>query len=176
MNFVRCLVYLAMISFLCFLLGRVMPKHWFRYDAFPFKCFSLECDGAVYDHLSIRRWKGKLWDMSTVFPDLMPSKSLAPGFNARHIKLMIQETCVAEFIHVLLSVLGFFCVEIWKSRCGLLVSVLYWIGNIPFCLVQRYNRPKLVRILKRMEERHGQALCAEHLEPIETNMQYEAGM
>lgn len=53
----------------------------------------------------------------------------------------------------LLCIMGLGCPLIWKSIGGWILFALYLLGNIPFILIQRYNRPKLVRLLKRLQLR-----------------------
>ena len=61
---------------------------------------------------------------------------------------MIQETCIAEFVHIVLFVLGFGCVLIWEGPGGWMAAAVYnLLGNVPFILIQRYNRPRLQRLL-----------------------------
>ena len=38
---------------------------------------------------------------------------------------------------------------------GRVFMLIYALCNLPFVIIQRYNRPMLVRILKRMEKREG---------------------
>lgn len=149
MRLVRCLAYLAMIGASGFLLGRLMPKRLFRAGRFPFRLYAWEQEGKIYNRIGIRRWKEKVPDMSAILPWVMPSKKLPQNPTAEHVERMVQETCVAEWIHGLLCILGFGCVFIWKGFWGWAVSVLYLLGNLPDILIQRYNRPKLVRILER---------------------------
>ena len=60
---------------------------------------------------------------------------------------MIRETCIAEFIHKILAVMGIGCLFVWESPWALLLYILYVvIGNLPFIIIQRYIRPKLIRI------------------------------
>ena len=40
----------------------------------------------------------------------------------------------------------------WLS---IVATVLYGLSNIPFIMIQRYNRPRLVRLYKRMSSRQG---------------------
>ena len=42
MKFLRCALYLAATGIAAFLLGRLLPKQWFRGDAFPYRCFPEE--------------------------------------------------------------------------------------------------------------------------------------
>ena len=64
---------------------------------------------------------------------------------------MIQETCIAEWIHELLILIGFGCVFLWKGIGGWIVSLLYALGNLPYIIIQRYNRPKFIGLLKRLQ-------------------------
>lgn len=148
-----CALYLSAIGVAFFLFGRILPKEIFAYDRFPFHLSRFERDGHIYDALQIRRWKDGFPDMSVLIPSLIPSKKLPPIFTAAQIESMIRETCVAEWIHELLCLFGFGCVFLWKGIGGWLVSVLYALGNLPYILIQRYNRPRLVNLLRKTRER-----------------------
>lgn len=148
MGFVHCVLYLAAIGILFFVVGRVIPKKWFRAERWPWRSFAFERQGAVYQKLKIKKWQNRIPDMSRILPMVMPAKRFQAGEEER-LPRMIQETCVAEFIHVVLQIFGLACIRIWQGAGGILVAAIYWIGNIPFILVQRYNRPRLVKILNR---------------------------
>lgn len=153
MGLVKCLLYLAFIGASSFILGRLLPKRLFDGDRFPFRPFRWERDGAVYNRLGVRKWKDKVPDMSAILPKLMPSKKLPGDLTSPALERMIQETCVAEWIHGLLCVLGFGCVLIWRGPWGWVAFALYALGNLPDIIIQRYNRPKLRRILQKVRER-----------------------
>ena len=148
-GFFGCLVYLAVISVIFFLVGRVLPKEKFSFEKFPFRSFAMEREGRIYLKIGIRKWKDGFPDMSKILPAMMPSKKLPKAVTSEQIELMIQETCIAEWIHGLLGVLGFGCVLFWKKAGGWLISILYLLGNLPYIAIQRYNRPKLVNLLQR---------------------------
>lgn len=90
-------------------------------------------------------------DMSKILPDMMPSKKLPKKATSEQLERMVQETCVAELIHNLLCFLGFGCVLLWKGAGGWIIALLYMMGNIPFSIIQRYNRPKLVQIMQKLK-------------------------
>lgn len=151
--FIECVVYLAVIGSLFFVIGRILPKRWFCYDKFPYRSSWPEKENSVYLSLGVRKWKDKLPDMCAILPDVMPAKKLPKLITAKQMKLMIQETCVAESVHGLLSLLGFGCVFIWKAAGGWLISLLYTLGNLPYIIIQRHNRPKLLRLLKKLRKK-----------------------
>lgn len=145
-GFFRCTLYLVVIGVLFFLIGRILPKRWFRYDWFPYRLRKLERGGSIYRLLAVHKWKDKIPDMSVILPGLIPPKTLPKTMNSAQAERMVQETCIAELIHGLLCISGLVCVSIWKGIGGISIAVLYALGNLPYCIVQRYNRPKLVKI------------------------------
>ena len=100
--------------------------------------------------------------MSRIFPFLMPAKKLTADTFA-DLPRMIQETCVAEMIHFLLSLSGLACLVIWPGAGGIILTLVYiLLGNLPFIIIQRYNRPRLQKLLamqRRKRERKVE-LCA----------------
>ena len=151
MEIFRCLIYFAIIGVLSFVAGRLMPKRWFRYDAFPYRSARFEKEGAIYNKLKIKSWQNKVPDMSRIFPKMMPAKCLGSKTDAKTLKTMLQETCIAELTHGVLCFAGLHFVSIWHGAGGTVLAVLNILGNLPFILIQRYNRPRLAKLLRRYE-------------------------
>lgn len=149
-GFFRCFVYLAATGFAAFLFGRILPKQWFRYDRFPYRIWNFEKGGRIYEAVGIRRWKDIVPDMSRIFTKIMPPKKLPGVMTAKKAEEMLQETCVAEFIHTMLCVTGLACLGLWRGAGGRIFYAVYVLGNIPFNLIQRYNRPKLETVMKKL--------------------------
>ncbi len=150
-GFGGCFRYLLCISIAAFFIGRMMPKS-FRTDMFPFRSFRWERDGRIYHAIGIKLWQNLVPDMSRILPHLIPQKRLDDNY-AEHLPRMIQETCVAEVTHVLLAFFGFHCVMIWPGRGGITLAILYAVGNLPYILIQRYNRPRLIKLWQRLKKR-----------------------
>ena len=137
-----CAVYLMLLGIVSFFLGRLLPKGLFG-DRACFRAHGFEKNGRLYEKLGIRKWKDRLPDMSRIFPALLPSKN---GIEDVDTEVMIRETRVAEFVHAAIAVLGFPCVFI-GGTAGAVVWLLWALGNVPFIMVQRYNRPRLERLI-----------------------------
>ena len=153
MGFWRCLVYIIVLGIVSFALGRLLPKKWFHFDRAPFCAFAWEKAGRVYTKLGIHHWQSRVPDMSRFFPELMPAKSLDRLPDQTGLLTMIQETCVAEAVHVVLCLFGIACLWLWPGFGGTAVYAVYvLLGNLPFILIQRYNRPRLVRMYRRREK------------------------
>lgn len=149
MSILKCIFCLAVISLAGFAAGRVLSKVQFNTEIFPFRVCKIEKSGKLYEKLSIKKWQNKLPDMSRIFMRIMPEKRLT---ECTYVKLtvMINETCIAELTHIVLAFSGFLCIVICSGTFSVICSVMYFIGNIPFIMIQRYNRPRLVRLRKKI--------------------------
>ena len=111
----------------------------------------LETEGIWLDLTHTRIYK--LPDMSRIFPKLMPAKRLTPQ-TMTDLPRMIEETCVAELIHALLSVSGLGFLWLWPGGWGIALTVVYiLLGNVSFIIIQRYNRPRLVKLLEMQQKK-----------------------
>jgi len=150
-DWVDSFIYLVLISIIAFPIGRSIPKKWLRFDRYPFKDFRWENGGKVYHRFAIREWQDKVPDMSKIMKKHMKRKSLPPGSTAEDVKYLLDETCVAEVVHALLCVAALYCIKLWRAKGGIIFYFLYVVVfNLPYILLQRYNRPRLARLYKRM--------------------------
>jgi len=158
MGFIYSIVYILAISIGVFLLGRIYPRKWLRVDRFPFKSFKLEKNGTVYNKIKIMKWKTKIPDASLiitkVLPKFMPKKRLS---NEDQVSVLLNETCIAEATHVAAAILGFGCVFVWKGVGGWIMSVLFFLFNIPYIIMQRFNRPRLIAADMMIKQRNARS-------------------
>ncbi|MDO4487828.1 MAG: glycosyl-4,4'-diaponeurosporenoate acyltransferase [Eubacteriales bacterium] len=151
--FWNCVLYLCCLSISGFVIGRLIPKKWFKYDSFPFSSFSFEKNGKIYEKIKIRAWQDRLPDMSRILPGVMPAKKISGMPSEETLDVMLRETCVAEFIHWILAIFGIFALCFVKGPWGFVIIFLYSIvGNLPFIIIQRYNRPRLSRLMQRIKK------------------------
>lgn len=153
MGFWRCVKYLAGTGAAGFLLGRALPKQWFLWDCFPYKEHLCERGGRIYEKLQIKVWQNRIPDMSKIIPSLIPPKQFSRG-DIANLPGMIRETCVAELIHWLLCFSGLACLKLWPGGGGAVITVLNLIVNLLYVIIQRYNRPRLLRLLRNTEKRY----------------------
>ena len=123
MKILYCFLYLAGTGILGFLLGRIVPKRWFCAGRFPFRVRPWE--QKLYQALRVKQWQNKVPDMSRVFPKLMPPKRLTP-----------------EMMDDLPGMWG----ALWTA-------VYILLGNVAYIMIQRYNRPRLQKLLAMQEKR-----------------------
>lgn len=146
MPFLYSIIYILCIGVLTFIIGRLLPRKWLNPSRFPFRSFAFEEDGKIYNKIKIMSWKTKLPDLSMiiagVMPWLLPKKRLD---NESRISVLIEETCIAEISHALCGVLGFGCIFIMEGIGGLVISLLCLFVNSIFIIIQRFNRPRLIK-------------------------------
>ena len=120
-HFLMCLLYIAALGVLSFVVGRLIPKHWFHADRFPWVCHPAE--QKLWKRLHVRKWQAKIPDMSRIFVKIMPEKKLTKE-NYENLPRMIEETCVAEWTHILLSIAGLGLLKIWSGVGGVCITIV----------------------------------------------------
>lgn len=146
----RCVLFAATAGAVGFIAGRLFPKRWIKYDDPPFRALPFENGGLVYRRILIHRWHKLLPDMSRILPGLMPPKRLTRHISSAQAEIMVQETCIAESVHVALCICGLALLPLWPGPGGVVACLLYiLLGNFPFILIQRFNRPKLRALLEK---------------------------
>ncbi len=158
-GFLRCFIYLTSLGMLSFFAGRKIPKSWINPDIFPYKSFQFENDGRVYEQFGVKKWQNKVLDMSKIFPKIIPQKKVNNNLQEA-LPIMIKETCIAEIVHWFLFIPVLYCLVLWEGIGGVLVVMFYELFNIPFIIIQRYNRPRLINTLKKIEKRNNSAIQA----------------
>ena len=144
MKLIQCAVYFALTGFIGFLAGRIIPEKWINPRGCLYRCRDFEQGGRLYEKIGIHRWHHALPSMSRILPFMIPPKNLKGNWRDR-LPRMIHETCVAELIHWLLCISGFYCLRLWQGMGGFFVTIInILLLNLPFILIQRYNRPRLI--------------------------------
>ena len=156
MEFVSCILYLGFLGVVSFPVGRLISRFGPGPDSFWYRERSWELGGKIYEKLNIKKWQNRIPDISQVLGRLMPKKKLGIGITAEKVGIMIRETCTAEAVHNLLNIAGLRLLSLWSGAGGIVIYLIYFLlGNLPFILVQRYNRPRLIQLQHRLELKEG---------------------
>lgn len=152
LGFLSCALYAGVLGIVSFFAGRLLARCTFHPERFPWRAYAWE-DG-LWKRFRIRRWQARVPDMSRLFTKLMPAKRLTKE-TAADLPRMITETCVAELTHTALSLCGLVMPLLWRGAGGVIAAAVYiLLGNLPFIIVQRYNRPRLQRLFARQRARN----------------------
>lgn len=162
MGFVNCILYMGFLGVAAYPVGRLISKYDPDPESFLFREQAWELGGKIYEKLNIKNWQARIPDVSQVLGRWMPQKRLKVGFTAETVRTMIRETCTAEMVHNLLNIAGLRLLGLWEGIGGIVVYLVYvLLGNLPFILVQRYNRPRLKVLLNRLELKEGMKQSSE---------------
>ena len=112
---------------------------WFRQKSFENKLYKLIC---------VRKWKKYL---PTYSPDTFdPSQ--------KTVKEIVGATCQAEIVHEIIMALSLLPITLIPFLGGaaavIITSVLAMLFDSLFVILQRYNRPKLIKVMERFQKLH----------------------
>ena len=159
-GFAKCVIWLLVLALLAHPLGQALPRRWFDGERFPYRCYKWEKQGRIYTRIGVERWKTLVPDMSRLLPDMVKKQVDPTAVTAAQAAVLVQETCVAEAVHTASSLLGLLCLRLWPGWGGAIVlAVWVLLANLPFILIQRYNRPRLMRLaalLRKRAQRKGE--------------------
>lgn len=153
MRLVLCILYIAVIGLMSQFIGVKLPRRWFCAEKFPYAAWKWEKQGKIYYRLYVHKWKDALPDMSRISRHMV-RKSITPAqLNSAHVERLVEETCVAEMVHLILMLLSPIIYWINPTWLGAAIAIVYALSHIPFIVIQRYNRPTLLLLTKRLKER-----------------------
>jgi len=149
---------------LCFILWPVLqisisticlfvPDTFYKKDIFLFRTLKWERKGKFYDTIfKIRKWKRFLPDGAAIVKSGFQKKHLEQ-MSSEYIKKYLVESRRAELGHWL-AILPFWIFGLFTPFPVIIYMFLYAIIiNLPCILAQRYNRPRFLEVLKKIEER-----------------------
>lgn len=110
---------------------------WFREKRFEKKLYNL---------LRVRKWKKYI---PTYSPDTFDT-------NKKTVKEIVSATCQAEIVHEVIMVLSLLPIAVIPFLGGaaaiFITSFLSMLIDFVFVILQRYNRPKLLRVMERFDK------------------------
>ena len=152
MSLLYAALYVAALGILSHFVGQALPRAHFDPQKFPYRSVDWENGGKVYEKLGIKHWKDRLPDMSKIMPDMVKKKMSA--VKSQGMDVLIAETCVAECVHWALILLSLGIFFFWRGALAVVFWLVYnLLGNLPFIIIQRYNRPRLVMLEQRRKRR-----------------------
>ncbi len=152
MAFLKSVIYVAVLGVASHFIGEALPRKWFVWNRFPYRTYAWEKNGKVYDVFRIRTWKDRVPDMSRILKDMVP-KRVGKCPKSKDVWVLVSETCVAEAVHAVLCFLAPVIWLFWRNGIGVLLTFVFIVCNLPFIMIQRYNRPTLVSLAQRLEQR-----------------------
>ena len=149
MQAARFCLTVIIIGIFAHVLGERLHREKFNPQKFPYRAFSWEDGGKLYLRLGIQHWKEWMPDKSK-FVKKSYTKSVGALRSSQHMLRLVQETCVAEFVHWVLLAISPVMLLTMQAPGSIVGMLLYGLSNIPFIMIQRYNRPRLNELYERL--------------------------
>lgn len=148
--FLRMASIVGMIGIVAWFVGEAVPRSIYHPERFPFKPFAWEQNGRVYEALGVKWRKNHAIDMSRFMPRAFPKQNTLTRDPAR-LRRLLQEMCNAEAVHWVLALLSPVFAWLIDGWYGVAIAVGYALSNLSDVMIQRYNRPRIMMILERLE-------------------------
>lgn len=131
----------------------VFPKKWFNPISKNFK--ASERERRFYNFLRIRKWKDKIPAGIGFRKDRVYEKD-----NPDYIFRFLQDSAIAEKEHLVSALIGWIIIFLnpftplnFSVAFALPVCIVHFVLHMMPVMVQRYNRPKLILLYKRLNDK-----------------------
>lgn len=144
-NLLVFILFSLAMTFIC----EKLPDKIYYYKKWLFRERHWEQSGKIYEtYFGVKSWKSKLPDISDFMKWRFNKKHLSES-SSNYLSVFLTESCKSEFTHwmIILSTLLFSLWNDWATT--LLMFIIATLLNLPYIIIQRYNRPRLIKLLKR---------------------------
>lgn len=126
-----------------------LPKKWFNPYNKIYRVWNFE--RRLYENIGIKKWKDRVPEMGQLCN--FKKDKIASINDNEYIFKFLQETCYAEVLHFLSAILGFAVIFVFPLKYmfyfTLPVAIVNCLLQILPIFIQRYTRPKLIKIYER---------------------------
>ena len=148
---------------------RILPKKWFTPNNKLFHVFKFE--NKLYEKVGVKNWKDKIPELGKT--SNFKRDKLYDSRNPEYMSKYINESCYAESIHVVAVLLAFLSFILMPDdlilRIGLPTAICYLILSMPSIIIQRYMRPRLLKMYKRLKTQIDTVNKIEEQETVQQN-------
>lgn len=143
-----CFVVWPLLQFAAAFICLHLPDRFFSADAVFFRTHRFEKNGVIYDSLfRVSRWKHLLPDGGTVSKKRGFRKKKLESFSDANLNRFLVESARAELTHWL-AIFPFWVFWFFTPPNVTWIMLAYaLLVNLPCIIAQRYNRPRVRRLL-----------------------------
>lgn len=147
---VLCFVLWFIIQLGAALICRKLPDRWLRYDSTLFRAYPIEDGGKIYEHIfKIRKWKRLLPDGAALSSSGYRKRHIN-DFSQENLEKFLLESCRGELTHWI-PLLSFWVFGFFTPPTAIPIMLVYaLISNLPCIIAQRYNRPRVKKLLDKI--------------------------
>lgn len=137
------------LHMICVYICHKAPDRFYNPGFNLFTIKSYEKNGKIYeDRFKIKAWKNILPDGGSINSYGFEKRRIA-NRSVAYFEKFIIETKRAELIHWTGILTSTIFLLIYDFPLNILIYLIAIIIDIPFIMIQRYNRPRLIRLVQR---------------------------
>lgn len=147
-TFILCFVLWAILQLGVSRLCLLLPLRFFGPENVLFREYKFERGGTFYERVfHVRAWKNYLPDAGMVWNKNGIRKKRLASLKPDHLELFLLESGRAELTHWL-AILPFWVFGFFTPPSVIWMMLVYALAvNMPCIIAQRYNRPRVRRLL-----------------------------
>jgi glycosyl-4,4'-diaponeurosporenoate acyltransferase len=134
-------------------LSNRMPDSFYSRDSWLLRQREWEKRGEFYQRIfRVKVWKKLLPELGDIVKSVFPKKRIKE-YTREYLQKYIFESCKSEVTHwsIIFSTLSFF---LWSEfEPAMMIVILAIILNLPYIIIQRYNRPRIMVMVENIEGR-----------------------
>lgn len=147
-NFTIFLIFSEAIT----LIFTILPRRLFDYTKWFFRDKKWEDGGRIYQKVfKIKVWKKLMPELSDFIKIVFPKKHIKT-FSRKYLSTYLAESCRAELTHWNIFFSSFLFSFWTDTLMTAAIIFMAFILNVPFIIMQRYNRPRIIRMVKEHEK------------------------
>lgn len=138
----------VVLSVIITFLSVLSPKYYYNYKMWLYRERKWEHGGKLYENkLKVKKWKSRLPELADFLKFIFPKKFIKE-FSIDYMSKYLMESCRAELTHwcIIFSTVVFLIFE--STETFIYMFLIAFAANIPYIIIQRYNRPRILDIMK----------------------------
>lgn len=116
----------------------------FNFNSFGFRMYKFEPE--LYKRLNVKKWK----------KNILTAKPEQFDISKNSIEAVLHNIAQAELVHRIIMVLSFvpltFIIPYGAPIAFIMTSVFACLMDLQFVIVQRYNRPRVIKLMKMVKK------------------------
>jgi len=151
LNLLTFFVFSAIITYL----SNRMPARLYSSDSWLLRQREWEKRGEFYQRVfRVKHWKKLLPELGDIVKSVFPKKRIKE-YTREYLQKYIFESCKSEVTHwsIIFSAFLFF---LWSEfQPAVMIVIIAIILNLPYIIIQRYNRPRIMVMVENIEGHQG---------------------
>ncbi|HEX2946785.1 MAG TPA: glycosyl-4,4'-diaponeurosporenoate acyltransferase [Clostridia bacterium] len=149
LNLLTFFIFSVVITYL----SNKMPDHLYSSNSWLLRHRKWEKRGDFYQRIfRVKLWKRLLPELGDIVKSVFPKKRIKE-YTREYLQKYIFESCKSELTHwsIIFSAFLFF---LWRDfEPAMMIVLLAIILNLPYIIIQRYNRPRIMDMIESLEDR-----------------------